>query len=234
MNNLIMKGKCKVLVLAVGDSSSRNKEANKLSVDESTELGIKLKNLADQFMKYAIYSALLIFVILNVRMLIEVAAGGDLMRKVVNNFNICIILIVVSIPEGLPLTIQISLAFSVLKMIKQKILVRDLNAPEKMGSIEELCCSKTATLTQNKMKVSYFYCESTEVRNSRKDTLFNCELTNESIKRIKESILFNTDARVEMVGTKYVPVGNGTECGLLQMLQDADIPIHLLINLKYE
>lgn len=46
--------------------------------------------------------------------------------------------------------------------------------------------------------------------------------------------MFNTDARVEMVGTKYMPVGNGTECGLLQMLQDADIPIHLLINLKYE
>tara|TARA_B110000285_G_C15120297_1_gene616700 strand:- start:1161 stop:1835 length:675 start_codon:yes stop_codon:yes gene_type:complete len=154
MNNLVTKGKCKVLVLAVGDSSSRNKEANKLSVDESTELGIKLKNLADQFMKYAIFSALLIFVILNVRMLIEVAAGGDLMRKVVNNLNICIILIIVSVPEGLPLTIQISLAFSVFKMIKQQILVRDLNAPEKMGSIEELCCSKTATLTQNKMKVS--------------------------------------------------------------------------------
>jgi len=84
------------------------------------------------------------------------------------------------------------------------------------------------------MKVKHFYCESREIKNSRKDTLFNCELSHESIKRIKECILFNTDARVEMVGTKFTPVGNGTECGLLQMLQDADIPIHLLINLKFE
>lgn len=103
-----------------------------------------------------------------------------------------------------------------------------------MGTINELCCSKTATLTQNKMKVSQFYCESMEIKNARKDTLFNCNLSHEAIKRIKESILFNTEARVEMVGTKYVPIGNGTECGLLQLLQDADIPIHLLINLKFE
>lgn len=98
-------------------------------------------------MKYAIFSALFIFSILSIRMLIETAAGGNFLTKFVNNFNICVILIIVSVPEGLPLTIQISLAFSVFKMINQSILVRDLNAPEKMGSIEELCCSKTATLT---------------------------------------------------------------------------------------
>jgi P-type E1-E2 ATPase len=57
------------------------------------------------------------------------------------------VLVVVSIPEGLPLTIQIALGFSVFKMIEQKILIRDLNAPEKMGSIEQICCGKTATLT---------------------------------------------------------------------------------------
>lgn len=104
-------------------------------------------------MKYALISAFVIFAVLTIRMLIEVAAGGSIL-KIVTNLNICIILIIVSAPEGLPITIQISLAFSVFKMIKQSILVRDLNAPEKMGSIDELCCSKTATLTQNKMKVT--------------------------------------------------------------------------------
>lgn len=133
MDNIITKGKCKVLVLSVGDSSSRSNEATKLEVDASTELGVKLENLADQFMKFALFSALFIFIVLSIRMLIEVAAGGSLLRKIANNMNICIILIVVSVPEGLPLTIQISLGFSVFKMIKQKILVRDLNAPEKMG-----------------------------------------------------------------------------------------------------
>jgi hypothetical protein len=59
-------------------------------------------------------------------------------------------------------------------------------------------------------------------------------LSRETLKKIKENILFNCDARVEMKGSKFTPVGNGTECGLLSMLQDADIPIHLLVNLKYE
>lgn len=84
------------------------------------------------------------------------------------------------------------------------------------------------------MKVSRFYCESTMVKNARKDTFNNCELSWEAKRRIKECILFNTEARVEMVGTKYAPVGNGTESGLLQMLQDADIPIHILIKLKLQ
>lgn len=62
-------------------------------------------------------------------------------------------------------------------MIKQSILIRKLDAPEKMGSLEVLCCSKTATLTKNHMKVSEFYIESRPIKNSRKDTMFNSDLT---------------------------------------------------------
>jgi len=56
------------------------------------------------------------------------------------------------------------------------------------------------------------------IKNTRKDTLFNCNLNPETIRRIKESILFNTDARVEMSGNEYTPVGNGTEVGFLKLL----------------
>lgn len=55
----------------------------------------------------------------------------------------------------------------------------------------------------------------------------------ESLMRIQESILYNCDARVEMAEAVYKAVGNGTEVGLLNFLQDADIPIHLLINKKH-
>ena len=103
-----------------------------------------------------------------------------------------------------------------------------------MGSIEEICCGKTATLTKNDMKVHSFYVESRMIKNSRKDTFNNCMLKPETIRRIKESILFNTDARVEMRGSLYTPVGNGTEVGLLKLLQDANVPIHLLIGLKLD
>jgi len=157
---------------------------------------------------------------------------GIIAPKLISMVNIIIVLIVVSIPDGLPLTIGVSLAFSVMKMYKQKILVRNLEAPEKMGGIQEICCGKTGTLTKNEMKVSQFFSENRLIINNRKDTLLQCDLSEEALLRIQESILYNCDARVEMDDVNYKPVGNGTEVGLLKLLQDADIPIHILINKK--
>ena len=62
-----------------------------------------------------------------------------------------------------------------------------------------------------------------------KNTLLNCELSEVTIELIKECILYNCDARVEMDETSYIPVGDNTEVALLKFLQDADVPIHLLI-----
>ena len=135
-------------------------------------------------------------------------------------------MIIVAIPEGLPLTVGISLAFSVMKMYNSdKILVRKLDAPEKMGEIEEIIIGKTGTITQAEMKVAKFWCEDSTIINSRKNTILNCELAQISVERIKESILYNCDSRVEMDSTNFIPVGNPTEVGLLKFLQDADIPI---------
>lgn len=135
-------------------------------------------------------------------------------------------MIIVAIPEGLPLTVGISLAFSVMKMYNSdKILVRKLDAPEKMGEIEEIIIGKTGTITQADMKVAKFWCEDSTIINSRKNTILNCELAQISVERIKESILYNCDSRVEMDSTNFIPVGNPTEVGLLKFLQDADIPI---------
>jgi P-type E1-E2 ATPase len=64
-----------------------------------------------------------------------------------------IIIIIVAVPEGLPMTITLSLAYSVLRMKDDKILVKNLQSPEVMGSVEEICTGKTATLTKNDMKV---------------------------------------------------------------------------------
>jgi Ca2+-transporting ATPase len=129
-----------------------------------------------------------------------------------------VVLIVVSIPEGLPLTIGVSLAFTVMRMYSENILVRKLDAPEKMGSVEEILVSKTSTITKSEMKVAQFYCESRFIRCTRPDTLINCELSEDAITRIKECILYNCDARIEMDTTTYIPVGNGTEVGLLKFL----------------
>lgn len=126
---------------------------------------------------------------------------------------------VVSIPEGLPLTIGISLAFSVKKMFAQKILVKKLDAPEKMAGVTDICIGKTGTITKGSMDVKTFFCESKEIKNSRKNTLLHCDLSPNMLERIKEGILYNCEARVEMDATTYVPVGNnGTEVGLLKFL----------------
>jgi len=98
-----------------------------------------------------------------------------------STINLTVVLAVVSIPEGLPLAIGVSLAFSVMKMYEDKLLVRKLDAPEKMGSIEEILCGKTGTITTGDMKVSQFICQGPEVKNNtRKDTLLNCNLSLET------------------------------------------------------
>jgi magnesium-transporting ATPase (P-type) len=138
----------------------------------------------------------------------------------------------VAIPEGLPLTVGVSLAFSVKKMFNDGILVRKLDAPERLAGCEEILCGKTATITTNEMTVAYFYLEANQFKNARKDTFFHCELTQETIELVKDSILYNCSATVEMGETTFAPAGNGTEVGLLSFLQDADIPIHILIQRK--
>lgn len=128
--------------------------------------------------------------------------------------------------------IGVSLAFTVMKMNADKILVRKLDAPEKMGAVEEICCGKTGTITSAQMRVAQFFCEQRQVKNTRKNTILHCELSAQTLESIKGGILYNCDARVEMDATTYVPVGNPTEVGFLKFLQDADIPIHLLIQRK--
>lgn len=160
------------------------------------------------------------------------SVAATVLEQLSGHIVLCVVLIVVSIPEGLPVTVGMSLAFSVVRMNEDKILVRKLDAPEKMGGVEEVLCGKTGTLTKNDMRVGKIYCEGRQINNSRKDTILHCELSAETIERIKEAILYNTDARVEMDATKYVPVGSGTEVALLRFLQDADIPVHLLLPRK--
>jgi P-type Ca2+ transporter type 2C len=236
----IVNGQCKALVCCVGSASSNfNSEENKLETDENTDLQNKLQNLSNYFTFLGLIGAAAIFALMLVRLILELIAidpntsdksvGGVLIDKLTGHINLIVVLVVVSIPEGLPLTIGVSLAFSVMKMYSEGILVRRLEAPEKMGMVDEILVGKTSTITKSDMKVTQFYCEEKHIRANRPDTLLNCEISDEALIRIKESILYNCDARIEMDATTYVPVGDGTEVGLLKFLQNADIPVHILI-----
>lgn len=147
-------------------------------------------------------------------------AGGfsTFVDQIIKQGNFIVVLWIMSIPEGLPVTIGISLAFSVMKMYNDKLLVRNLDAPEKMGTVQEVVCSKTGTITQNQMRVHSFYSEGKLVKNSRKNTLDKCEVSDEAKMKLRQGILNNCSAIIEMDDKDYVPVGNGTEVGLLRFL----------------
>ena len=193
-----------------------------METDEDTQLQTKLKRLSDQFTTWGLYGAAAIFVVLVIRLILEIIAidpnapdagnkpgvTGIIISKLTGHINLIVVLVVVSIPEGLPLTIGVSLAFTVMRMYSEKILVRKLDAPEKMGSVDELLVGKTSTITKNDMKVTQFFCENRHIKATRPDTLLNCELSVDAITRIKECVLYNCDARIEMDATQYVPVGS--------------------------
>lgn len=84
-------------------------------------------------------------------------ASVETLNKFIDFIIIAVTVIVVAVPEGLPLAVTISLAFSVMKMKKENNLVRKLDASETMGGANEICTDKTGTLTKNQMSVKEFY-----------------------------------------------------------------------------
>lgn len=99
--------------------------------------------------------------------------------------------------------------------------------------IDQLLVGKTGTLTKGEMKVSKFWAEGHSIKNTRKNTLTNCQLAPTTLQRIYDSMLYNCEARVEMDATSYIPTGNSTEVAFMKFLQDADLPIHRIISQKY-
>ena len=80
-----------------------------------------------------------------------------LFKRLIDMFTLTITIVIVAVPEGLPLSIGLSLAYSVMRMKDDGVLVKELISPEVMGGVDEICTGKTATLTKNEMKVAHFY-----------------------------------------------------------------------------
>jgi len=222
-DSLITRGKCKAVVCRVGPSSSRGDLEEKYDTDVKTDLQTKLSNLESHFRKYSMYSAVAIFLLMTIMLIINASSAETnvftlVISKLSSQINFVVVLFVVSVPEGLSLAIGVSLAFSVSKMYNDKLLVRKVDATEKMGTIEELICGKTGTITKGEMRIVEFLCENKTIKNSRKNTFVNCELSEETLLRVKHNILFNSEAHVEMDATTYYPVGNSTEVAFLRFL----------------
>ena len=113
------------------------------------------------------------------------------------------------------------------------VLVRELGSVEEAGILSDICMGKTGTMTTEEMEVDSFYTQQLNIQNSRKNTLMNCQLDGHIIDKLKESIIFNSQAHIEMTENSfYIPVGNGTEVSLIKWLQNADTPVHDILAMK--
>ena len=128
--------------------------------DDVTPLQGKLETIANQIGGLGVAVAILTFVVVTVKLFLETLRDPQIdflsvstANVMVNYLILSITIIVVAVPEGLPLAVTISLAYSVKKMLKEKNLVRRLDASETMGGANEICTDKTGTLTKNQMTV---------------------------------------------------------------------------------
>ena len=146
------------LVTATGVNSSYGKILLSLKEEPSfTPLQIKLKKLAKAIAWFGFAAALLLFIILFIKFLVQLPhnshSGPQKGQNFLNILIISLTVLVIAVPEGLPLAVTLALAFASNRMLKDNNLVRQLRACEIMGNVTNICSDKTGTLTQNKMKV---------------------------------------------------------------------------------
>ncbi|MGL4944209.1 MAG: calcium-translocating P-type ATPase, PMCA-type [Thermoguttaceae bacterium] len=146
-------------VTAVGDSTEMGKIASSLGSEATpdTPLQEKLARLAKQLSVIGISAATLIFIVMVLRAVLlatgSEVAGFDLAGEVLLAFLVAVTVVVVAVPEGLPMMVTVSLALNMMKMAREKCLIRKLVASETIGSATVICSDKTGTLTRNEMRI---------------------------------------------------------------------------------
>ena len=178
---------------------------------------------------FGLISAVIIFLVLILRLVIEGAIddwpkdGGDYVKDVLDYFLIAITILVVAIPEGLPLAVTLSLAFSVNKMMKDKNLVRRLQACETMGGANIICSDKTGTLTRNEMYWTHFW-------NGKERQIFDPQ-TDKAVpyeQFIKDQQTIDLFINTIVMNSTEDPKkneGNPTEMAILKYLHACDIDV---------
>ncbi|KAI1100796.1 calcium-translocating P-type ATPase [Jackrogersella minutella] len=155
----VMEGVGTFLATSTGIHSSYGKTMMSLSEDpEITPLQSKLNVIAEYIAKLGGAAGLLLFIVLFIMFLVRLPGNWALSpsekgQQFINIFIVVVTIIVVAVPEGLPLAVTLALAFATNRMVRDNNLVRHLKACEVMGNASTICSDKTGTLTQNKMTV---------------------------------------------------------------------------------
>jgi Ca2+ transporting ATPase len=218
----VVEGTGQMMVLAVGKNTVENQLKAKLQQDDDlTPLQEKLADLADQIGKLGMYSAALTFAALVLHLLYDCFLGRralfsiEFLDGLIEYFIIAVSIIVIAVPEGLPLAVTISLAYSVGKMREENNLVRFLAACETMGGANNICSDKTGTLTKNQMTVTRLWAQNRLIESFDKT---DRSFTDTFKDLLSAGIALNSDAQPKVSKTGvFEQIGNKTECALIEM-----------------
>ncbi|XP_038876144.1 calcium-transporting ATPase 4, plasma membrane-type-like isoform X2 [Benincasa hispida] len=224
----VQDGSGKMLVASVGMRTEWGRLMVTLSEggDDETPLQVKLNGVATIIGKIGLVFAVLTFIVLISRYFVYKALHnqiGDWSTKdastLLNYFAIAVIIIVVAVPEGLPLAVTLSLAFAMKRLMKDRALVRHLSACETMGSATCICTDKTGTLTTNHMVVDKMWiCDETRtIKNSHDETALKTSVNETVHNLLIQSIFQNTSSEVvKGKDGRNTILGTPTETALLE------------------
>ena len=201
--SFVTTGNGKMVVTSVGDATEFGKIARELSKTQktSTPLQEKLALLGKRIAIFGITAAVIVFIIQVVNFIRTGNASFDTISEA---FITSIVLIVASVPEGLPTIVAVSLSINIIKMAKQNALVKKMVACETIGSVNVICSDKTGTLTENKMTLNKLFANGEYI-----------EPENIKNEKIIKNFAINSTADVDYKDGTAKFLGNPTECALL-------------------
>ena len=206
----VMEGHAVMRVIAVGDKTENGKvfEAAQIDNNVKTPLTEQFEGLGKLIScaSYIVASLVVIGRIYMYFVAIDEFAWIHFIAYLLQSFMIAVTLVVVAVPEGLPMAVTLALAFSMRRMLKTNNLVRKMHACETMGAITVICTDKTGTLTQNRMQVA--------------ETNF---YGNPSDEIIYDSLAINSTARLDISSPTPEVLGNPTEGALLLWLRQRGV-----------
>ena len=167
----VIEGTGTAIIIAIGEHSQKGiirGTIDNAQEDNKTPLENKLNDIADLIGYFGLGSAIVTLIALVIQMIVRYCTTenfhiGDMIKKVLNIIILCVSIIVVAIPEGLPLAVTLSLAFSIKKLMDNNNLVRKMHACETMGGANIICTDKTGTLTSNLMFVTRLITNDTRI-----------------------------------------------------------------------
>ncbi|KAJ1442492.1 P-type ATPase [Sesbania bispinosa] len=246
----VQGGSGKMIVTTVGMRTEWGKLVEVLNEggEEETPLQVKLNGVATIVGKVGLSFALMTFVVLMIRFLVEKALNGEFTNwsskdviKLLNYFTLVVTMIVIAVPEGLPLAVTLNLAFATKNLMSDKVLVRHLSACEAMGSASYICLDKTGTLTTNHMVVDKIWIsgEVVKMKGKKSGDKLKTKISEGALNILLQAIFQNNAS--EMVQDKHGKItilGTPTDSALLKLgllLEgDFDVQCRLYKKLKVE